>query len=114
MTKDRYSGNQATPYDMIRPADFYRHAAGSILIGDPISAGPMRLLAIRSIEFDLSTYLLLKGSSLVTIRRMGHVLAERLEHAKGTSRGMPERMAGFGPIGVGWSDRDKARFCQTV
>lgn len=64
MTKDRYPGGQATPYDMNRLADFYRDAAhrssGSILMSDPISASPSRLLAIHSIELNLSAYLLLK------------------------------------------------------
>jgi hypothetical protein len=49
MTTDYYPGDLASPYDMNRSADFYRDAAhrssGSIMIGDPISAGPMRLLA---------------------------------------------------------------------
>jgi hypothetical protein len=65
MTTDRYPGDLASPYDMNRLANFYRDAAhrssGSILIGDPISAGPMRLLAIHSIELNLSAYLLLQG-----------------------------------------------------
>jgi hypothetical protein len=46
MTKDRYPGDQATQYDMNRFADFDQEAAhrssGSILVGDAISACPMR------------------------------------------------------------------------
>ena len=59
-----YPGDHASPVEMNRLADFYRAVAhrcsGSILIGDPISAGPMRLLAIHSIELNLSAYLLLQ------------------------------------------------------
>lgn len=87
MTTDRYPGDHASPYDMNRLADFYREAAhrssGSILMGDPISAGPMRLLAIHSIELNLSAYLLLNGTSWASIRRMGHDLTARLECATG-------------------------------
>ncbi|WP_201297400.1 hypothetical protein [Sphingomonas sp. 8AM] len=75
---------------MNRLADFYRDAAhrssGAILIGDPTSAGPMRLLAIHSIELNLSAYLLLQGSSWSEIRKMGHDLTVRLERA--TARGL--------------------------
>ena len=85
-----YPGDHASPYEMNRLADFYRDAAhrcsGSILIGDPISAGPMRLLAIHSIELNLSAYLLLQGSPWPAIRKMGHDLTARLERA--TERGM--------------------------
>lgn len=74
MSTHRYPGDHASPYDMNRLADFYRDAAhrssGSIFTGDPISAGPMRLLAIHSIELNLSAYLLLQGSSWSAIRRM--------------------------------------------
>ena len=84
-----YPGDHASPYEMNRLADFYRDAAhrcsGSILIGDPISAGPMRLLAIHSIELSFSAYLLLQGSSWPAIRKMGHDLTARLECA--TERG---------------------------
>ena len=80
-----YSGDHASPYEMNRLADFYRDAAyrssGSVLIGDPISASPMRLLAIHSIELNLSAYLLLQGSSWPAIRTMGHDLTARLECA---------------------------------
>lgn len=51
------------------------------MIGDPISAGPVRLLAIHSIELNLSAYLLLKGSSWPAIRKMGHDISARLECA---------------------------------
>lgn len=86
MTADHYPGDGASPYAMNRLADFYRDAAhrssGSIQIGDPLSAGPMRLLAIHSIELNLSAYLLLHGSTWAAIRKMGHVAA-RLECATG-------------------------------
>jgi hypothetical protein len=95
MTTDRYPGDHASPYDMNRLADFYRDAAhrssGSILVGDPISAGPMRLLAIHSIELNLSAYLLLQGSSWPAIRRMGHDLTARLECATGKGLVLRER-----------------------
>lgn len=87
---DSYPGDHASPYEMNRLADFYRDAAhrcsGSILNGDPISAGPMRLLAIHSVELNLSAYLLLQGSSWPAIRKMGHDLTARLECA--TERGL--------------------------
>ncbi|KQM55437.1 hypothetical protein ASE69_17230 [Sphingomonas sp. Leaf208] len=58
---------------MNRLADFYRDAAhrssGSIQIGDPLSAGPMCLLAIHSIELNLSAYLLLHGVTWAAIAR---------------------------------------------
>ena len=85
MTSERYPGDDASPYDMNRLVDFYRDAAhrssGSILAGDPISAGRMRLLAIHSIELNLSAHLLIHGSSWPTIRKMGHDLTARLERA---------------------------------
>ena len=56
------------------------------MMGEPISAGPMRLLAIHSIELNLSAYLLLQGSSWPAIRRMGHDLTARLESA--TAKGL--------------------------
>lgn len=95
MTTKSYPGDQASPYAMNRLADFYRDAAhrssGSIQIGDPISAGPMRLLAIHSIELNLSAYLMLKGSSWPSIRRMGHDLNARLECAVGLGLALRER-----------------------
>lgn len=70
---------------MNRLADFYRDAAyrslGSIFVDDPMSAGPTRLLAIHSIELNLSAYLMLRGSSWAEIRKMGHDLTARLERA---------------------------------
>lgn len=97
MTTDRYPGDQASPYDMNRLADFYRDAAhrssGSIQMGDPLSAGPMRLLAIHSIELNLSAFLLLQGSTWAAIRKMGHDLAARLECATGRGLVLRERTA---------------------
>jgi hypothetical protein len=83
MTANPYPGDGASPYDMNRLADFYRDAAhrssGSIQIGDPLSAGPMRLLATHSIELNLSAYLLLHGVTWAEIPKMGHDLATRLQ-----------------------------------
>lgn len=97
MTADRYPGDDASPYDMNRLADFYRDAAhrssGSIQIGDPLSAGPMRLLAIHSIELNLSAYLLLHGLTWAAVRKMGHDLAARLECAIGKGLVLRERTA---------------------
>jgi hypothetical protein len=82
---------------MNRLADFYRDAAhrssGSIQNGDPLSAGPMRLLAIHSIELNLSAYLLLHGVTWAAIRKMGHDLAARLELAEGKGMVLRERTA---------------------
>lgn len=97
MTASYYPGDGASPYDMNRLADFYRDAAhrssGSIQIGDPLSAGPMRLLAIHSIELNLSAYLLLHGVTWAAIRKMGHDLAARLECAEGKGLVLRERTA---------------------
>lgn len=97
MTTDRYSGDDASPYDMNRLAGFYRDAAhrssGSIQIGDPLSAGPMRLLAIHSIELNLSAYLLLQGVTWAVIRKRGHALAARSECAKGRELMLRKRPA---------------------
>jgi hypothetical protein len=87
MTTDPHPGDHASPYQMNRLADFYRDAAhrssGSIQMGDPLSAGPMRLLAIHSIELNLSAYLLLQGSTWPAIRKMGHDLAARVDLRRG-------------------------------
>lgn len=108
MTADRYPGDDASPYDMNRLADFYRDAAhrslGSIQIGDPLSAGPMRLLAIHSIELNLSAYLLLHGTTWAAIRKMGHDLAARLECATGKGLVLRERTAAH--IGAIARDRE--------
>ena len=82
---------------MNRLADFYRDAAhrssGSIQIGDPLSAGKMRLLAIHSIELNLSAFLLLHGVTWAEIRKMGHDLAARLDCAEGKGMVLRERTA---------------------
>lgn len=95
MTTKSYPGDHASPYEMNRLADFYRDAAhrssGSIQLGDPISAGPMRLLAIHSVELNLSAYLLLKGLSWPSIRKLGHDLSARLECAVGMGLVLRER-----------------------
>lgn len=97
MTTNRYPGDHASPYDINRLADFYRDAAhrssGSIQMGDPLSAGPMRLLAIHSIELNLSAYLLLQGSTWSAIRKMGHDLVARLECAMGNGLVLRQRTA---------------------
>ncbi len=108
MTANYYPGDGASPYDMNRLADFYRDAAhrssGSIQIGDPLSAGPMRLLAIHSIELNLSAYLLLHGVTWASIRKMGHDLAARLECAEG--KGMLLRKRTAAHISVMARDRE--------
>jgi len=80
-----YPGERASPDKLNRLADFYRdaahRAAGSIQNGDPLSAAPLRLLAIQSIELNLSAFLLLHGASALDIRKMGHNLAARQERA---------------------------------
>lgn len=86
MTLDgSYPGERASPEKLNRLADFYRdaarRAAGSIQNGDPMSAAPLRLLAIQSIELNLSAFLLLHGASALDIRKMGHNLAARQERA---------------------------------
>lgn len=95
MTAEPYPGDDASPYAMNRLADFYRDAAhrssGSIQIGDPLSAGPMRLLAIHSIELNLSAYLLLHGVTWAAIRKMGHDLEARSERAKDKGLVLRER-----------------------
>jgi hypothetical protein len=53
----------------------------------------MRLLAIHSIELNLSAYLLLQGSTWPAIRKMGHDLAARLEFATGRGLVLRERTA---------------------
>jgi hypothetical protein len=87
MTTDSYPGDRASPYDMTRLADFHRDAAhrssSSIQMGDPLSAGPTRLLAVHSIELNLSAYLVFQGSTWPEIRKMGHDLAARLACATG-------------------------------
>jgi hypothetical protein len=97
MTANRYPGDDASPYAVNRLADFYRDAAhrssGSIQIGDPLSAGPMRLLAIQSIELNLSAYLLLHGVTWAAIRKMGHDLEGRLVSAKGKGLVVRDRTA---------------------
>ncbi|KQT33680.1 hypothetical protein ASG29_06620 [Sphingomonas sp. Leaf412] len=67
---------------MHRLAEVYRdaafRAAGAIQRGDPLTAAPLRLLALHSVELNLSAYLILKGGTAATIRRLGHDLGARL------------------------------------
>lgn len=97
MKSDRYPGDGASPYAMNRLADFYRDAAyrsfGPIQPGDPISEVPTRLLAIHSIELNLSAYLLLQGSSWPEIRRMRHDMTARLGCAVSSGLVLRERTA---------------------
>lgn len=66
-------------------AEEYHHAAyraaSDIRPGEPLSAAPLRLLALQAIELNLSAFLMLKGSSWQSVRRHGHDLAARLELA---------------------------------
>lgn len=108
MTANSYPGDGASPYDMNRLADFYRDAAhrssGSIQNGDPLSAGPMRLLAIHSIELNLSAYLLLHGVTWAEVRKMGHDLVARLDCAEG--KGLVLRARTAAHIGAMARDRE--------
>ncbi|RYG88150.1 MAG: hypothetical protein EON59_05310 [Alphaproteobacteria bacterium] len=83
--RDDYPGARASPYELNLLADFYRdaafRAAESVRCGDALSAAPLRLLAIQSIELNLSAFLLLNGVSALEVRRMGHDLACRVERA---------------------------------
>jgi hypothetical protein len=80
-----YPGEGATAQDMHRLAEVYRgsayRAAGLIQRGDPLTAAPLRLLALHSVELNLSAYLMLKGSPAVEVRRLGHDLGARLAMA---------------------------------
>lgn len=83
--RDEYPGARASPYDLNLLADFYRDSAFRVaeLVrpGQALSAAPLRLLAIQSIELNLSAYLLLNGVSAIEVRRMGHDLACRVKMA---------------------------------
>ena len=84
---DPYPGERASAHGLHRLADVYRdaacRAAGSMQRGDPLTAAPMRLLALQSIELNLSAYLVLGGMPAGEIRRLGHDLAARLALAGG-------------------------------
>lgn len=108
MTASPYPGDDASPYEMNRLADFYRDAAyrslDSIIRGDPLTAGPARLLAIHSIELNLSAYLLLHDVPWSVIRRMGHDLVARLECAQ--AKGLIVRVRTAAHIRVIARDRE--------
>ena len=85
-----YPGDLATPFDIRRLAEEYHRAAyraaADIRSGEPLSAAPLRLLALQSVELHLSALLMLKGASWQAVRRNGHDLAARLELA--TAQGL--------------------------
>lgn len=104
----RYPGDDASPLDLNRLADFYRdaahRAAASIQLGDPMSAAPMRMLAIHSIELNLSAFLLATGLSQVDIRKLGHDLATRVDLA--TGKGLDLRQRTIAHVRVVARDRE--------
>jgi hypothetical protein len=77
-----YPGEGASAQELHKLAEVYRdaayRAAGSIKRGDPMTAAPLRLLALHSVELNLSAYLILTGSPAVAVRRLGHDLGARL------------------------------------
>lgn len=81
-TDAAYPGHNASAHDVHRLAEAYRdaayRAAASIQRGDPVTAAPLRLLALHSAELNLSAFLILRGTPQVEVRRLGHDLAARL------------------------------------
>jgi hypothetical protein len=83
--KTAYPGDRASARDIRLLAEEYHHAAhraaGDIRPGEPLSAAPLRLLALHAVELNLSACLLLDGLTWPAIRRMGHDVGARLEAA---------------------------------
>lgn len=116
MPTSGYPGERVSPHELRRLAEAYRGvayvAAGSIQRGDPLTAAPMRLLALHAVELNLSALLLLRGHSPPGLRRLGHDLAARLalasacglvlrrrtaEHIEAVAQGREYLVARYGP-----------------
>ena len=90
-----YPGERSSPFNLNLLADFYRdaaqRAAGSIQPGTPMSAAPMRMLAIHSIELNLSAFLLAHGQTHAELRALGHDVAARVNLASALGLGLRQR-----------------------
>lgn len=90
-----YPGERSSPYDLNLLADFYRdaafRAADTIQPNVKMSAAPMRMLAIHSIELNLSAFLLAHGRTHVELRALGHDVAARAALAGTLGLGLRQR-----------------------
>lgn len=80
-----YPGEMASAGTLHRLAEVYRdgahRAVASVRRGDPLTAAPLRLLALHAVELNLSAFLVHNGASGLALRRLGHDLDARLELA---------------------------------